>query len=131
MPTGLDYDLLKNDMKKNLLVIMVFLFCSLLPEYVPADDYQSKSQEANYYVVLTEIGDYSGTLTLLRTYRKLTPDGYYVYAIQDELDKEAMVALVEYFDCLIAAYAYRDEVAEKVNIIDVETFIRYLNRIKF
>ena len=112
---------------------LAFLFLVFLcvPEYISADGYQSKSQEVNYYVVLTEIGDYSGTLTLLKTYRKLTPDGYYVYAIQDEFEKEAMVALVEYFDWMIAAYAYRDEVAEKVNIIDDETFINYLERIKF
>lgn len=112
---------------------LAFLFLVFLcvPEYISADGYQSKSQEVNHYVVLTEIGDYSGTLTLLKTYRKLTPDGYYVYAIQDELDKETMIAAVDYLGWLIAAYAYRDEVAGKVNIIDVDTFINYLERIKF
>ena len=115
-------------MNRSLLfAITLFLFCSLIPEYAQGEE----SQEVNYYVILTEIGDYSGTLALLKTQRKLTPDGYYVYAIQNELDKEVMIALVEYLDWLIAAYAYRDEVAEKVNIIDAETFIRYLNRIKF
>jgi len=106
---------------------LVFL---CVPEYVSADDYQSKSNEVNYYVIISEIGDYSGTLTLLKTYRKLTPDGYYVYAIQDELDKETWMAFVSYLDWIVLGYAYRDEVAGEAEIIDAEEFFYYISKIK-
>ncbi|MBR5915444.1 MAG: hypothetical protein IKZ57_03225 [Spirochaetia bacterium] len=122
--------MIKLKLEKYLLAAMMFLFFSLIPEYVSADDCQNKSQEVNYYVVLSEIGDYSGTLTLLKTYRELTPDWHYVYAIRDELEKEAMIAVADYFDWLIVAYAYRDEVAGKPQIIDAEEFKKYIKQIK-
>ena len=113
-----------------LFIISLTLLCWCIPEYVSADDNQNKSQEVNYYVVLSEIGDYSGTLTLLKTYRELTPDWHYVYAIRDELEKEAMIAVADYFDWLIVAYSYRDELAGKTKIIDAEEFKKYIKQIK-
>ena len=110
-------------------VVGIVLFFNIVYPIL-ADDNQNKSQEVNYYVILTEIGDYSGTLTLLKTYRKLTPDGYYVYAIRDELEKEAMIAVADYFDWLIVAYSYRDEVAGKTIIIDAKKFKKYIKQIK-
>lgn len=118
-------------MKKTLfLIIFVYLICCFITNPVLADEYQVASQKINYYVVVYEIGDYSGTLTLIKTHRELTPNGYTVYAIQDEFDKEAWMAFVSYLDWTVLGYAYKDEVNGKAEIIDAEEFLYYISKIK-
>lgn len=71
-----------------------------------AGEYKIGSYKVNYYIVVYEIGDYSRTLTRLKTLRVITPNVYTIYAIQDEQDKEAWMAFVSYMDWIVLGYAY-------------------------
>lgn len=113
-----------------LLVVLILLFSGIAAQIALAYEYQVDSPKVNYYVVIYEIGDYSGTLTLLKTHRKLSPNGYTIYAIQDELDKEAWIAFVNYMDWTVLGYVYRDEVTGEAEIIDAEEFLYYISKIK-
>jgi len=117
-------------MRKNLLVVtIIILVCNFITEPALAD--ANQQQKIYYYVIMQDIGDYSGMLTLLKTYRELIPNDYTLYAIRDDVEKDMWLAMTDYFDWAIFSYFYKDETTDTTKRISLEQFQNYIKKIKF
>lgn len=112
-------------------LFVILLFCGLTIDSATADGKQYDTQLAKYYIIISEIGDYSGTITLLKTYRDLTPNGYTIYSICDDVDKDMWLAMTDYFDWAIFAYFFNDETTNTTKRISLEQFQSHIKLINF
>ena len=118
-------------MKKAIQYVVILLFCGFAIESATADGNQYDTQFVKYYIIVSEIGDYSGTVTLLKTNRDLTPNEYTIYSIRDDVDKDMWLAMTDYFDWAVFAYFYKDETIDTAKRISFEQFQNYIKEINF